>query len=307
MKVLVTGGAGFIGSHIVDMLIEEGYDVVIVDNLSTGKEDNINKKAKFYKVDIQDQELELIFKNEKPDYVCHQAAQADVRRSVSDPIYDARINVLGSLNIFQNCLHHNIRKVVFASSGGAIYGEQDIYPAPESHPLRPISPYGITKLIAEQYLYYYRTVFNLDYVALRYANVYGPRQDPFGEAGVVAIFIQKMLDGETPIINGDGEQTRDFVFVKDVAKANILAIKNSASENVFNIGTGIETSVNQIFDHIRKAVNPAIEEKHGPSKAGEQRRSLIDYTKAKTALSWKPVHELEDGLNSTCDFFKASL
>lgn len=305
MKVLVTGGAGFIGSHIVDMLIEEGYDVVVVDNLSSGSEKNLNTKAKFYKMDIQDPKLELIYKDEKPDYVCHHAAQIDVRLSVSDPILDAKINVLGAINVFQNSLNHNVKKIVFASSGGAIYGEQEIFPAPESHPLRPISPYGITKLVAEQYLFYYKTVFNLDYVALRYANVYGPRQDPYGEAGVVAIFIQKMLKGEQPVINGDGMQTRDFVYVKDVARANVLAIENNVSENIFNIGTSVETSVNEIFNHIREAINHSVKEKHGPSNKGEQRRSIIDYSRAKKVLCWEPVHMLEDGLKYTCDYFKS--
>lgn len=304
MKVLVTGGAGFIGSHIVDMLIEEGSEVIVVDNLSTGNENNINSEAKFYKIDIQDPELGSIYRDEKPDYVCHQAAQIDVRRSVSDPIYDANINVLGSLNVFQNSIKYDVKKVIFASSGGAVYGEQETFPAPETHPARPISPYGITKLVAEHYLYYYKKVFNLDYVALRYANVYGPRQDPFGEAGVVSIFIQKMLKGEQTIINGDGEQTRDFVYVKDVARSNILAIKNTMSENIFNIGTAVETSVNEIFNHIRNAINPSIEEKHGPSKMGEQKRSVIDCSKAKEILHWEPVHLLDDGLESTCDYFK---
>ena len=304
MKVLVTGGAGFIGSHIVDRLIDEGYEVVIVDDLSSGKEENINKKAKFYKLNIQDLELETIFQKEKPDCVNHHAAQIDVRRSVSDPIFDASINVLGTINILQNCVKYKAKKMVFASSGGAIYGEQEIFPAPESHPLRPISPYGITKLATEHYLFYYKTVFNLDYVALRYANVYGPRQDPRGEAGVVSIFIQKMLDGSQPVINGDGEQTRDFVYVGDVARANIISIRNNTAENVFNVGTGIETSVNTIFHHIRKIINPSIEEKHGPPEKGEQKRSLIDHTKARNILHWEPVTLLKDGLQNTCDFFK---
>ncbi len=226
MKVLVTGGAGFIGSHIVDKLIEEGYEVIVVDDLSSGKEKNINKKAKFYRLNIQDSGLESVFQKEEPDYVNHHAAQIDVRRSVSYPILDAKINVLGTINLLQNCLKYKTRKVIFASSGGAIYGEQQVFPAPENHPLRPISPYGITKLVAEHYLYYYKTIYELDYMSLRYANVYGPRQDPFGEAGVIAIFIKKMLNEEQAIINGDGEQTRDFVYVEDVARANLLAMKN---------------------------------------------------------------------------------
>jgi len=303
MKVLVTGGAGFIGSHIVDRLIDEGFEVVVIDDLSSGNEKNINKKAKFFKLDIQDSKLESIFEREQPHYICHQAAQIDVRRSVSDPVFDAKINVLGTINILQNCIKYNVKKVIFASSGGAIYGEQEVFPAPETHPLRPISPYGITKLVAEHYLYYYKTVYGLDYVALRYANVYGPRQDPYGEAGVVAIFIQKMLNGEQPIINGDGNQTRDFVYVGDVAQANILAIKNNISENVFNIGTGIETSVNQIFNHIREIINPSMEEKHGSPKQGEQLRSVIEYKKAEKILHWEPKVSLVDGFKKTCEYF----
>jgi len=303
MKILITGGAGFIGSNIVDSLIDSGYEVVVIDDLSSGKEKNINKKAKFYKLDIQDSMLESIFQKEHPDYVNHQAAQMDVRRSVSDPIFDAKINVLGTINILQNCIKYKTKKVIFDSSGGAIYGEQEVFPAPETHPLRPISPYGITKLVAEHYLYYYQTVFGLDYVALRYANVYGPRQDPYGEAGVVAIFIQKMLKGEQPIINGDGKQTRDFVYVEDVVKANMLAMRNNISSNVFNIGTGIETSVNQIFNHIRGIINQSIEEKHGSPKQGEQQKSVLDNTKAKVNLHWEPEFSLIDGLKKTCEYF----
>jgi UDP-glucose 4-epimerase len=197
-----------------------------------------------------------------------------------------------------------VKKIIFASSGGAIYGDQETFPAPETHPVRPISPYGITKLVAEHYLYYYKTVYGLDYVSLRYANVYGPRQDPFGEAGVVAIFIQKMLNGEQPIINGDGEQTRDFVYVGDVVEANILAMKNNISETVFNIGTGIETTVNLIFAHLKDIINPSIKEKHGPPKQGEQLRSVIDYTNAQRVLQWKPKTSLTNGLEKTYEYFR---
>jgi UDP-glucose 4-epimerase len=303
MKVLVTGGAGFIGSHIVDALIEYGYDVVVVDNLSSGVKKNINRKARFYELDIQDSKLDTVFHEERPNAVSHQAAQIDVRRSVSDPIFDAKTNVLGSINIFQNCINYNVNKVIFASSGGAIYGEQSIFPAPEDHPLKPISPYGITKLVAEQYLYYYRTIFGLDYTVLRYANVYGPRQDPLGEAGVVSIFIQKMLNQEQPVINGDGHQTRDFVYVADVAKANVLALKVD-SHGAFNIGTGIETSVNQLFNHLKEIMNLPIEEKHGKAKWGEQQRSVIDYAKAKATLQWEPSTIFLDGLKKTCEYFQ---
>jgi len=304
LKVLITGGAGFIGSNIVDELINKGYNVIVVDNLSSGKETNINKKAKFYKCDIRSPELNDIFHKEHPDYVNHHAAQIDVRRSVSDPVYDAQINVLGTINVLQNCVNYKVEKIIFASSGGAIYGEQDVFPATEEHPQRPISPYGITKLVAEHYLYYFKQMHGLDYTVLRYANVYGPRQDPFGEAGVVAIFIQKFINGEQPIIHGDGQQTRDFVYVGDVVQANILALKNSSTERIFNIGTGIETSINKVFEYLKKIINPSIEEKHGYPKQGEQRRSVIDCTKANQILKWNAATLLIDGLRNTCNYFK---
>lgn len=303
-KILVTGGAGFIGSHIVDRLIDEGFEVVVVDNLSTGHKKNINKNAKFYRLDIQSSKIESVFQTERPSHVCHQAAQKDVRLSVSDPVFDAKINILGTLNILQNCVNYKTKKVIFASTGGAIYGDQEVFPAPESHPMRPISPYGITKLTAEHYLYYYKKVYGLDYTALRYSNVYGPRQDPHGEAGVVAIFIKMMLNALSPVINGDGKQTRDYVYIDDIVEANILAMKDGLSENVFNIGTGIETSVNQIFNYLKRIIGPSIKEKHGPSKPGEQERSVIDYARAKKYLHWKPGTPLNVGLEKTCEYFK---
>lgn len=303
-KVLVTGGAGFIGSHITDNLVENGYAVTVIDNLSTGKENNLNKKAKFYKSDIKHSQLESIFQTEQPDYVCHQAAQVDVRRSVADPIFDADINVIGTINILQNCIKYKVKKIVFASSGGAVYGEQEIFPAPETHPLKPISPYGITKLVAEHYLYYYRMVHGLNYVALRYANVYGPRQDPFGEAGVVAIFIQKMLNGEQPVINGDGGQTRDFVYVGDVARANIKALQEDIPTGPINIGTGIETSIIEIFEFLRSIISPSVKKQFGPPKLGEQRRSVVDVSKAKEILKWEPQVSISEGLKKTCEYFQ---
>lgn len=304
MKVLVTGGAGFIASNIVDEMINKDYEVVIVDDLSTGNECNINQNARFYKVDIQHPSLESVFQKERPDYVSHHAAQIDVRRSVSDPEFDAKVNILGALNILQNCVKYNVKKINFASSGGAVYGEQTIFPASEMHPTRPISPYGVTKLVTEHYLFYYKAVHGLDYCALRYANVFGPRQDPHGEDGVVAIFIKKMLQNEQPVINGDGEQTRDFVFVEDVVQANILALMNETPETVFNIGTGIETSVNQLFRRIKEILNFPAEAKFAPSKKGEQLRSVIEYTKAKSILHWEPRVSLKDGLIQTCEYFK---
>jgi UDP-glucose 4-epimerase len=258
-------------------------------------------------LDIQDSKLETIFQKERPDYVNHQAAQVNVRRSVADPVFDARVNILGSINVFQNCVKYKVKKVVFASSGGAIYGEQDLFPAPESHPLQPVSPYGITKLVAERYLYYYKKVFDLDYTCLRYANVYGPRQDPFGEAGVVAVFAQTILNGEQPVVNGDGEQTRDFVYVSDVARANLLSMKINIPENVFNIGTGKEISINNIFQDLITIMNSTIKEKHGDTKLGEQRRSCLDSTMASRILNWKPEISIMDGLRNTCQYFQSNV
>lgn len=305
MKILVTGGAGFIGSNIVDALIEKGHDVVVVDNLYMGRLKNLNPAAKFYLLNLQAPEIAKMFELEKFDVVYHEAAQMDVRRSVENPVFDASVNVLGTLNILQNAVKTGVKKVIFASTGGAVYGEQDYFPADEEHPTRPVSPYGITKLTVEKYLFFYKLTYGLQHVILRYANVYGPRQNPFGEAGVVAIFIEKMLTGQQPIINGDGKQTRDFVYVGDVVRANILALDYPKSDT-FNVGTGKETDVNTIFRELNKIVGKNLPEKHGPAKEGEQQRSVIDYLKIKKALGWKPLVSLEEGLRKTVEYFKAN-
>ncbi|MEW6096126.1 MAG: NAD-dependent epimerase/dehydratase family protein [bacterium] len=304
MKILITGGAGFIGSCIVDRLINQGDEVIIVDNLSTGKEKNINQSAKFYKLDIQDPKIEDIFKHDQIDVVNHHAAQIDVRKSVSDPIFDTNINILGSINLLQLCVKYNVKKFIFASSGGTVYGEQRFYPATEEHPTQPICPYGINKLAIEHYLYYYYTIYNLKYIVLRYANIYGPRQDPWGEAGVVAIFINKMLTKEQPIINGDGEQTRDYTYIDDVVDANILAM-NSTTTGIFNVGTGVETSVNKLFSMMLDTMKTTVKEVHGPAKEGEINRSCLDYTKAKEILGWQPKIQFEDGIKKTVEYFKS--
>jgi UDP-glucose 4-epimerase len=303
MKVLVTGGAGFIGSHLVDRLIQEGHEVVVVDNLSTGKRRNLNRAARFFKLDIQSWRLERVFRNERPNVVMHLAAQMDVRKSVEDPVFDAQVNVLGTLNVLQQAVRHGVRKVVFSSSGGAIYGEQEIYPAPESHVTRPLSPYGISKLCGEQYLSYYQRVSGLQVVNLRYANVYGPRQDPDGEAGVVAIFIQKLLNNEQAIVNGNGRQTRDFVYVEDVVEAN-LAVMGQETQGTYNVGTGEETSINDVLRILVGHTNSTCKELHGPAKHGEQVRSVIDASKIRQELSWEPRTELSDGLKRTIDYFR---
>jgi UDP-glucose 4-epimerase len=303
MKVLVTGGAGFIGSHLVDRLVQEGHEVAVVDNLSTGKRRNINRAARFFKLDIQSWRLERVFRNERPNVVMHLAAQMDVRKSVEDPIFDAQVNVLGTLNVLQQSVKHGVRKVVFSSSGGAIYGEQEIYPVPESHITRPLSPYGISKLCGEQYLSYYQRVSGLQIVSLRYANVYGPRQDPDGEAGVVAIFIQKLLNNEQAIVNGNGRQTRDFVYVEDVVEAN-LAVMGQEIQGTYNVGTGEETSVNDLLRILIAHTNSTCKEVHGPAKNGEQVRSVIDSSKLRQEASWEPRTELKEGLKHTVEYFR---
>ncbi|HWP49201.1 MAG TPA: SDR family oxidoreductase [Candidatus Limnocylindrales bacterium] len=303
MKILVTGGAGFIGSHVVDTFLSAGHEVVVVDNLVTGKRQNLNPQAKFYQIDIRSDELYKIFQDEQPAVVDHHAAQMDVRKSVSNPIYDAEVNILGTLNVLQAAVKSGVQKIIFASTGGAIYGEQEKFPAPEDHPTNPLSPYGIGKLGGEKYLYFYYTTYGLKYVSLRYANVYGPRQDPHGEAGVVAIFTQKMLRNEQPIINGDGEQTRDFVFVKDVAQANLLALSKDII-GCYNIGTGREVSVNQLFDRLVELTQAKVKKIHGPAKEGEQKRSVLDARKAKEVLGWAPRVNLDEGLAQTVAFFK---
>jgi UDP-glucose 4-epimerase len=306
MKILLTGGAGFIGSHIADLLIEEGHQLIIVDNLSTGKEANINRAASFYHLDIRDEGLEEVFDREKPDIVNHHAAQINVRESVADPLYDLEVNIRGTVRLLELSRKYSVQKVIFASSGGAIYGEQIDFPAGEGHPLQPLSPYGVSKLTGEHYLYYYGQIFSLTSVCLRYANVYGPRQDPFGEAGVVAIFAQKMLAGEQPLINGSGMQTRDYVFVEDVARINAMALRNEVT-GAYNVGTGIETTVNDLFFGIKALTRSEAEERHGEAKKGEQFRSVLSAEKAQHELGWKPLVGLNQGLQKTVDFFASKI
>ncbi|MFH1623640.1 MAG: SDR family oxidoreductase [Pseudomonadota bacterium] len=303
MKVLLTGGAGFIGSHVSDMLVDRGYEVIVIDNLISGKKRNVTPNTIFYECDIRDPTVKQIMKREKPEVVIHHAAQVSVRASVEDPICDMEVNIGGTLNLLKNSITSGVRKFIFASTGGAIYGEQSYFPADENHPRRPLSPYGITKLSCEKYLYFYERTYGLEYVCLRYSNVYGPRQDPYGEAGVVAIFFQRMIAGEQPIINGSGEQTRDFVFVEDVARANILALEKDAPGE-FNIGSGIETTVNDLFRETKRLSKSSAKEVHGEAKKGEQLRSVLDWSKAQRALGWSPQVSLVDGLKRTLKFFK---
>ncbi len=303
MKILLTGGAGFIGSHVCDAYIEQGHQVVVLDDLSSGFEKNINLRANFIKADIKDSSLHDLFIKEKFDVVNHHAAQMDVRRSVNDPLFDADTNILGTLNLLQNCINTGVKKFIFASTGGAVYGEQLIFPADESHPTKPLSPYGISKLAVEKYLYFYNAQYNLNYTILRYANVYGPRQNPFGEAGVVAIFTSKLLTGSQPIINGSGEQTRDYVYVSDVVNANLLALNDNSSD-IYNVGIGVETNVIKIFNFLNDITGAGKQQKHGPAAPGEQLRSVISSEKMIQKFGWKPSITLEEGLKLTVDYFK---
>jgi len=302
-KAIVTGGVGFIGSNLVDALIKEGHQVTIIDDLSTGRKENLNPRAKFHQVDIRSVVVDKIFEEEKPDYLFHLAAQMNVRASVEDPKFDADVNIRGGINLLQSAEKHNVKKVIFSSTGGAIYGEQNYFPADEEHPARPVSPYGVSKLSFEKYLHYFQVEYGLEYVSLRYANVYGPRQSHLGEAGVVAIFYDRLLAGREAIINGDGKQTRDYVYVDDVVRVNLRAMDYDRSD-VFNIGTGVETDVNAIFEMVRQQSGSTQEEKHGPAMPGEQKRSVITFEKAQKNLGWRPKVTLKEGLRLTGEYFK---
>ncbi len=310
LHILVTGGAGFIGSHVVDEYHRAGHRVTVVDNLSTGRIANLNTRAQFFPADIRSATLDAIFRHGRFDVVNHHAAHMDVRRSVVDPWHDAEVNILGTLNLLECARRYGIKRVIFASTGGAIYGDQVPYPTPESHPAQPQSPYGVAKLTVEHYLHYYQAVHNLRSVVLRYANVYGPRQDPYGEAGVVAIFIQRFLQGDRPVVFGDGEQTRDFVFVGDVVRANLLALDylmeglGDSGPLAVNIGTGQELSVNELLTLLTTFQPGAPEPIYAPPKLGEQRRSVIDPSYAKQTLGWEPLVPIEKGLRKTWDWFK---
>jgi UDP-glucose 4-epimerase len=298
VKIVVTGGAGFIASHMVDAYLEQGHEVHIFDDFSTGQKANVNIKATLHQVDIAENEAARLIEQIKPDVLSHHAAQMDVRHSVADPTFDARVNILGFINLLEACKNSGVKKVIFASSGGAVYGEQEVFPAAESHPTQPASPYGVSKRAGELYLSYYHQAFGLPYIALRYANVYGPRQSAMGEAGVVAIFLSLLLAGKTPVINGDGRQTRDYVYVGDVVAANMAALQSSFVGPI-NIGTGVETDVVTIFQHLRDALGSPIEARHGPPKVGEQRRSCLETSRAAQVLGWRYQMTLKDGLRQT--------
>ena len=303
MKILVTGGAGFIGSHVVDAYVAAGHEVLVVDDLSTGHRENLNPKARFHQLDIQDARTAELIRAERPEVLNLHAAQMSVRNSVEDPLADARINILGTINLLEAARQAGVRRVLFVSSGGAVYGEQETFPAAESHATNPLSPYGVSKRAGELYAFFYQSEYKLPFVALRYANVYGPRQDPHGEAGVVAIFSGRMLRNEPVTVNGDGKQTRDYVFVGDVARANLLALERDV-RGPFNIGTGIETDVNRLAEILLAASGSRSKVEHGAPKAGEQRRSVVDHRRATAELGWRPEVSLEDGLKQTVDWFR---
>jgi len=342
MKILVTGGAGFIGSNVVDALVREGHEVAILDNLSTGRKENLNPNAKFYNVDITNFEgVEKVFKDFKPEILYHLAAQIDVRKSVSDPVFDGKVNVLGSINLFRLSVEYGVKRVIFSSTGGALYGEPSKLPTTEDTPVEPLSPYGVSKYCGESYLNYFKRLYGGDRnaplrsahddgegrfpggdryapddgkvrfpeetpgferVILRYANVYGPRQDPLGEAGVIAIFIGKILKGERPIIYGDGTQTRDYIFVDDVVRANLLAL--TGKEGTYNIGTGIETSVNKLVEILSEVFGKKIEPIYTEERPGEVKRIALDGTLAKEMLGFVPQYSLYEGIKKTVEWFK---
>ena len=285
MKILVTGGAGFIGSHFVDRLIKEGHEVVIIDNLSTGKKENLNPRAKFYKIDIKNQKISRIFKKEEPEIVFHYAAQIDLKEALANPVKDAEINILGSINLVENSKQAGVKKIIFASSGGAIYGSADILPTPDDYQPKPDSPYGVAKFAIENYLDFYKRKFGLDYISLRYSNIYGPRQITREEGGVVAIFIDKILKGEKPTIFGDGEQTRDLLYVQDAVEAALLfafkPINNHFDSYCYNISTGRETTINKLYSLICQKMKTNVNPIYGPARKYETRKSCLANTKAK--------------------------
>jgi UDP-glucose 4-epimerase len=299
VKVLVTGGAGFIGSHVVDRCIEAGHEAAVVDDLSSGRRENVNAAARLHVADIRSSALHDVFRAEAPQAVIHLAAQAAVSRSVADPRLDAEINILGSINVLEGCRQFGVRRVVYVSTGGAAYGDTDVIPTPEDHPTRPISPYGVSKVTAEVYLACWEALHGLSGIVLRLANIYGPRQNPHGEAGVVAIFTERLLRGEPCIINGDGLQTRDYVYVGDAAEAARLALERIEVTGPVNIGTGVETSVVTLFERLRAATGGGGDAQHAPARPGEQRRSLLDPSLARRVLGWTPRVTLDEGLRRT--------
>jgi UDP-glucose 4-epimerase len=306
VNILVTGGAGFIGSHIVDACIAAGHTVTVIDDLNTGHRSNVHPNARFVEMDVRSPELEGLFKEGRFDVVSHQAARADVRGSMRDPYVYASVNVEGGINLLEAARRHGVRKIVYSSTGGCVYGDLRYWPADERHPVQPRDPYGASKAAFELYLPVYQLNYGLAYTILRYPNVYGPRQDPFGEAGVVSIFIGQMLQGRAPTINGDGDQSRDYVFVADVVQANMLVLDQGDNE-IFNLGWGRGTTVNQIFHHLQPLTGYTADAVHGPAKLGEVRRNDLSADKITRSLGWTPRVSLESGLRATVEYFRPRL
>ena len=304
-SVCITGGAGFIGSHVAEAVVAAGHQVLIVDDLSSGRKENVPGGAELAVLDVRSEEAGRLLIEREVEILVHHAAQMDIRRSVDDPVFDAEVNIVGLLNLLESGRSGSLRQVIFASTGGAIYGEQDEFPADENHPARPVSPYGVAKLASERYLFFYHCQYGLDATCLRYANVYGPRQNPHGEAGVVAIFSRKLLDGENAIINGDGLQTRDYVYVDDVVRANLAALDRPGFA-VYNVGTGVETDVNELFAHIAEAAGYDAAPAHGSAMAGEQRRSSISSERLLEELKMAVDTPLAKGIQATVDWFRKS-
>jgi UDP-glucose 4-epimerase len=305
VRILVTGGAGFIGSHVVDAYIAAGHQVAVLDNFSTGNEANLNQTAEIHRIDLRDQPaVEKLVASFRPDIVNHHAAQSEVPKSVADPGYDAHVNIVGGLNVLKACVDHSVKKVVFISTGGALYGEPDVAPADEDHPVRPLSPYGTSKFAFEQYLAMFKRTFGLEFTVLRYANVYGPRQDFFAEEGrVVAIFASRMLEGKPVTIDGDGEQSRDMIHVADAATANLAAIEHG-SGGIYHVSTGIPVTINDLYRKLAQLTNYNRPAEHGPRRQGDVYRIVLDNARAKKDLGWQPRIDLEEGLSLTVDYFR---
>ena len=304
MRILVTGGAGFIGSHVADRLLADGHTVDVVDNLSTGRRERVNAAARLFVCDLRSAQLDGAFAAARPEAIVHLAAQAAVPRSVADPRFDASVNVLGTLAVLDAARRVAVRRVVYISTGGAVYGDTDVLPTPEDHPTRPASPYGVSKLAGERYLECWAGLTGTPTLTLRLANIYGPRQDPQGEAGVVAIFTARLLGGAECVVNGDGEQTRDYVYVEDVADAAARALANPDATGVVNIGTGVATSVNDLYRRLARQVGVTRPARHAPARPGEQRKSLLDAARAKALLGWTATTSLDAGLAKTVAYFR---
>jgi UDP-glucose 4-epimerase len=307
MRVLVTGGAGFIGSHVVDRCISAGHRVTVVDNLSRGCRQSVHPAARLSVTDIRSSDLAGVFRAERPDAVIHHAALVEPRRSLEAPLVDAGVNILGSLNLLECSRRFGVARLIYASSGGAVYGDTAVVPTPEDHPARPALPHGVSKLAVEQYLACWESLYGIRGLALRYANVYGPRQSSLGEAGVVAVFSRRLLRGQRVVIDGDGRQTRDWVYVEDVAEANVVALERPDATGVVNIGTGCETSVVELFERLCLALDMPAQAQHGPARLGEPRRSALDITRAKRRLGWKPRVTLDEGLRRTVKHASAEM